>query len=311
MRANHSIVLLWSAALAALSSTACYVLSGDAETQAALDDFAQGRILGSTCSLDVGGEGLESLSSATTYRARSFDGLVRDVVSPSGLVRYPLLLDDAELLLLAQQSVAELPHIDATQLTSHEAKLAFWINAYNAYALVQAAFAFDADSTFRVDENGFVFFDAPIVIGQQTLSLNLIEQGVLRGTRFHASTGGLSDEEWAVIQALHDDLWADAPFDPRFHFVLNCASSSCPRLPAHALAAGTLENDLEAYTQAFLNDSAIGASEEGISAIFDFYYDDFERVGGLEAFIGRYRDLDDVNTNRFLFYDWSLNLAAD
>ncbi|MCP4501309.1 MAG: hypothetical protein GY822_15225 [Deltaproteobacteria bacterium] len=68
---------------------------------------------------------------------------------------------------------------------------------------------------------------------------------------------------------------------------------------------------LDELTQRFLDDENIGASGQGISAIFDFYYDDFEQVGGVETFIARYRSLDDVNVNRFLFNDWALNIAED
>ncbi|MCP4501310.1 MAG: DUF547 domain-containing protein [Deltaproteobacteria bacterium] len=171
---------------------------------------------------------------------------MRDAVAPSGLVRYSSLLQDVELRELARQSVAQVPHVDAKKLATHDDKLAFWINAYNAFALVNAAAAYDNDDAFRPDQDGFVFFDAPFTVGGVELSLNLIEQGVLRGNLQHPSTGGLSEERWAVVEALHDDLWQDAAFDPRFHFVLNCARRAVrdyPHLPwQEPLSSPTLES---------------------------------------------------------------------
>ena len=111
--------------------------------------------------------------------------------------------------------------------------------------------------------------------------------------------------------ALHEDLWAGAAFDVRFHFAINCASRSCPVLIPEAYRADTLDATLDAVTTSFLNDEVRGANGEGISEIFDFYYDDFERVGGVESFFAAYRSTEGVNFFRYLFYDWSLNIASD
>ncbi|MFZ9889968.1 MAG: hypothetical protein ACO3JL_20925, partial [Myxococcota bacterium] len=58
-----------------------------------------------------------------------------------------------------------------------------------------------------------------------------------------------------------------------------------------------------------LHDDVRGAGPDGISQIFSFYFNDFEAVGGLDAFLGRYRSLDEIDTTRFLDYDWGLNRA--
>jgi hypothetical protein len=103
--------------------------------------------------------------------------------------------------------------------------------------------------------------------------------------------------------------------DPRVHFVLNCASKSCPPLPARALTSAALEAALDHATTAFLADrsknrwSRDGALE--VSAIFDWYRGDFATVGGVQGFVARYwrgtpRPTKETKL-RVLPYDWSLN----
>jgi uncharacterized protein DUF547 len=104
--------------------------------------------------------------------------------------------------------------------------------------------------------------------------------------------------------------------EPRIHFVLNCASVSCPELPARALTGATLEADLEAATRRFLDDPSRNRIEPGrgmwLSAIFTWYADDFiAESGSVRAFIeahrpGRGRLKPDLPAHE-LPYDWSLN----
>ncbi len=118
----------------------------------------------------------------------------------------------------------------------------------------------------------------------------------------------LDDIEHRILRARYGE--------PRVHFVLNCASVSCPVLPERALTGATLEADLESATRRFLADTTRNRidPERGLwlSAIFKWYAEDFRKAaGGPQAFVERHwpgagrfaRDL----PVRHLRYDWSLN----
>jgi hypothetical protein len=189
------------------------------------------------------------------------------------------------------------------------ARLAFWINAYNALVLTYATRGYAEDAGFRVDAVDFGFFRQRIhVVGGKTYSLNEIEHGVIRGDEFNPDVYFLDDDTKAQIFEEHARIWGDDALDARVHFVLNCASSSCPELPAEPVAAATLDDALHAATADFLLDETKGAGPQGISELFDFYYDDFAAEGGPEEFIARFRSTTGINFEQRIPYDWSLNL---
>jgi hypothetical protein len=175
---------------------------------------------------------------------------------------------------------------------SRAEQIAFWVNVYNARVLDGVIrrpglkSVLDVGRTLGVPTLGF--FRERARNGGHDLSLNDIEHGILR-KRFQ---------------------------EPRVHFVLNCASMSCPVLPARALDPATLESTLAAATCAFLRDPRRNHIPESgrwkLSAIFKWYREDFEASdGSLEAFVRRCRAPGDRQLRaaeiRFLDYDWSLN----
>lgn len=277
--------------------------------QAYADEFAEFQENGGRCAVPVTVDVDVDYSEATSYRWLSYTGALGEVVSPRGRVYYDELLGDPELLAHARGTLAHLATLDPRNLPSHEEKLAFWMNAYNALVLVAAADGYAGNPAFRVDDGAIDFFNQTLhTIGGELYSLNTLEHGVLRGTDLHPSVFFLDEDEKQRLLDLSDDLWGGRPFDPRVHFAINCASSSCPPLLSRAFRGATVEADLEALTDAFLHDAEKGAGPDGISQLFDFYYDDFEVAGGAEAFIARYRDVSEVNLFAYLPYDWSLNI---
>ena len=285
------------------------VLTGD---EAFADEFAQYKAAGGQCQATAQVRDVDTeLSGVGQYRWLSMAGALGDLVSPEGLCYYDLLIADPELTRATLTTVEDLAAVDPANFSSRAEKQAFWINAYNTLVLVGAADGYAADPAFRVDDNDFGFFERiEHQIGPRLYSLNQIEHGVLRGDEFHPSVYFLDDDEKEALLAVHADLWGDGPIDPRFHFALNCASSSCPPLFPFALRGDTLDVALDDVTRAFLSDPVRGAGPDGISQIFSFYYNDFVNdAGSIEAFIARYRDLDEVNTQTFLDYDWALNRA--
>jgi hypothetical protein len=171
-------------------------------------------------------------------------------------------------------------------------QIAFWVNVYNARVLDGVLrhpglkSVLDVGKTLGVPTLGF--FREKFVVAGRELALNEIEHDILRkGFR-----------------------------EPRVHFVLNCASASCPALPARALSGAALDAELDSAASAFLLDRSKNQvardSELRLSAIFQWYRGDFEAAAGsLQAFIQRHwNEPGAIRPDariRFLDYDWSIN----
>jgi hypothetical protein len=171
-------------------------------------------------------------------------------------------------------------------------QIAFWVNAYNARVL---------DGVIRRPGLASVL-DPGKVAGVPTL-------GFFRERRRTAGRMlSLNDIEHEILRAGFRE--------PRIHFVLNCASVSCPVFPERALTGATLEATLDAATRRFLADrtknrlAADGRLE--LSSIFKWYEEDFRSAAGsVPAFVARYWPapgrVTATTTLRVLDYDWSLN----
>lgn len=104
--------------------------------------------------------------------------------------------------------------------------------------------------------------------------------------------------------------------DPRVHFVLNCMSVGCPRLPQVAFSAESIEEQLESATLEFINSEKyvrVVDSEKSVylSEIFDFYKEDFLSAhgGSLIDYVNRYR-MKPIPTHyriEDISYDWTVN----
>ncbi|MEM1158711.1 MAG: DUF547 domain-containing protein [Verrucomicrobiota bacterium] len=103
--------------------------------------------------------------------------------------------------------------------------------------------------------------------------------------------------------------------DARIHFIVNCASTSCPPLPATGITSDNLEAIMNQATTAFLNDHPAGIRELqkghfAVSKLFDWYQSDFEKsAGNVIQFINRYRrvSLPEKAKISYLEYSWNLN----
>ena len=163
---------------------------------------------------------------------------------------------------------------------SRNEKMAFWINAYNAFTVKKIVDNYPLGSIQELS-GGKVWDDKWINIGDKTYSLNEIENGILR------------------------PIYKDA----RIHFAVNCAAKSCPSLHNRAFTASNLESTLATQTKKFVNNpdfNTITASKVTVSKIFDWYSVDF---GDLKDFLNKYSNTA-INADAaidYTEYNWSLN----
>jgi hypothetical protein len=257
------------------------------------------------------GDGGVLLDDISTLEHSLWDVILEAASSPEGM-DYDALVENGEHRYVLGQYLSMLGQIDPRALVDGDEKAAYYVNLYNATVVEGVLERLETSPDFRVDEGGFEFFDSPLVeLEGRLYSLNVLEHALIRGDMGHSSQSVSSlDEEGRTLAAeLHADLWSGAPFDPRLHFLLNCASVSCPPLQTAALRGESFEATAEGATEEFLLDPFRGAGPDGISQLFNWFAGDITAAGwGSSAqFIEEYRSLDDVDTETFLPYDWALN----
>lgn len=214
----------------------------------------------------------------TTYQR-----LLSKYVSGDG-VRYAAWKSDAADLQALDEVVDGIAQQKISKLSKKD-QLAFYINAYNAWILHEALVRYPTKS---VRDPFFTFFTAKrITVAGEEMSFNHLEKDILR-----------------------------PKFDePRVHFALNCASRSCPPLYSEPFAASKIEKQLEDLAVDFINSpKGIIYQPDGsaaLSAVFNWYKDDFRAVGGPIDFINERLDTPLTDDTRITYqtYDWSLNQA--
>jgi len=174
---------------------------------------------------------------------------------------------------------------------TREEKMAFWINAYNAFT-VQLIVDNYPISSIKDIKRGLVFVNTVwdikfIRIGGKTYDLNNIEHSILR-------------PEFK---------------DARVHAAINCASYSCPVLRSEAFTADKLDAQLPDAMRRFVNDplrNRVSAKKAEISEIFKWFRGDFVRdAGSVRAYINRYAGERLASNGKisYINYGWSLNEA--
>lgn len=250
----------------------------------------------------------------------TFDGLLAEHlrVSEDGLyvlIDYDGWAASGESIYLLDSYLAALNTVDPADLADSSERIAYWLNGYNASVIHGVLLDYGGDAEYSVLDSG-VFFDDPIhAFAGHLLTLNQIEHGVLRGDMANPAVTSADEDTQAAIEGFHADVWDDGELDARIHVALNCASLGCPNLRSTAPFAykpATLEEQLYETSAAFCDNTQKGAGPDGISRIFDWYGSDFDaEYGGVAGFIEDYRDggLGGVDTDTWLPYDWSLNIA--
>ncbi len=223
---------------------------------------------------------------------RTYAALLKDIVTPDGLVRYDVLGEAPRrrslLAIVAAYAKADLPSGD-------DEKLAFLCNAYNVNVLkMVVGETAKEDFTSVMDIPGF-FDTLSITVAGKQMTLNALENEQIRPMG-----------------------------DPRIHAALVCAAMSCPPLRGEPYTAQRLDEQLNDQCRRWINDpKRNGIDEQGlrVSMIMQWYGDDFsvEPYGGVVGFvrafaeptgpIGRRLSREDEPQVHFLKYDWRLNRA--
>lgn len=244
---------------------------------------------------EAGGEVLGLLLQAIRAHARV-----------DGRVDYAALRASA-LYREAGERARGLQHLEPAGLAGRPARLAFWINLYNALVLHGIIALGLRRSVWEV----WNFFGrVSYRVGPVVLSVDEIEHGILRGNRRRV---------WPPWRAFgHRDArraLALDPVDARIHFAINCGASSCPLVGVYRPEAVDAQLDLAA--RSFVNQET--SLDEGrhvaCSKIFKWYRADFEAAGGLAPFLQRYLDEGSVKQalaagaapcRRWRPYSWAL-----
>ncbi|MDP4581832.1 MAG: DUF547 domain-containing protein [Saprospiraceae bacterium] len=227
-----------------------------------------------------------SLNYANPVQHGEWDVLVKKHVSKNGMVDYQGFLKDKKQL---QVYLDKLSANRPTSKWSKNEKMAFWINAYNAFTVKLILDNYPIKSIKDI-KRGIPFVNsvwdiAFIPMGKEKIDLNYIEHTILR-------------KEFK---------------DPRIHAAINCASFSCPLLRNEAYYASRLDEQLNDAMRKFVNDSQrnqLDKSNIKISKIFSWFAGDFKLNGSsVVDYLNKYAKKR-VQSNAkidFLEYQWELN----
>ncbi len=183
-----------------------------------------------------------------------------------------------------------LQHVAPQQLPTPNHRLAFWINAYNAFAIQGIINGF-SPSTFSGRYTYFI--DQDYLVGGEYINLYDLEREIL-------------------IPNFQE---------PRIHFAIVCASQSCPKLQSWVYRPESIDQQLTLSARQFINDPSRNHFDQTrkiayLSQIFDWFQEDFmNHSGSLLHYVAQF--VTDANlaqdlrttpyTIEFLEYDWKLN----
>ena len=206
----------------------------------------------------------------------AWNSLLQKHVTSSGKVSYSgFKKEEAKLDAYLARLAEATPQSDWGRKTS----LAYWINTYNAFTVKRILNDYPLKSITDLD-GGDPWKVKWITLAGKSYSLNNIEHDIIR-PRYK---------------------------EPRIHFAVNCAATSCPPIPNQAFTAANLNAMLESGTRRFVNNPAYNQTdgEVKISKIFDWYGEDF---GDLRTYLNKYLKTPIAEGTEIGFkeYDWALN----
>jgi len=229
----------------------------------------------------------EVQSDARPVEHNLWDRLLKKHVNDRGAVNYRGFIADStalnEYLYLLSAHHPNREHWNENE------RLAYWINAYNAFTIQLIIRHYPVESIKDI-AGSIPFINSPwdikfIEIEGETYDLNNIEHGIIR-KRFD---------------------------EPRIHFALVCAALSCPVLRNEAYTAERLEDQLEDAATSFFNDpekNCITTEKAELSKILSWYSGDFKNAApSIREYVNRYSavQISEKATINYMDYDWRLN----
>ena len=174
---------------------------------------------------------------------------------------------------------------------TEDEKLAYWINAYNAYTIELILKNYPVKSIKDIGASIKIpFVNTPwdikfINIGGEEYDLNNLEHGIIR-------------KEFE---------------EPRIHFALVCAAVSCPKLQNRAYMPKKLEEQLTKAATEFLADPTKNEiknqNKAVLSKLFNWYEGDFTKKMNLIEYINQYSETKLSKDAKIDWkdYGWALN----
>ncbi|SDM12533.1 Protein of unknown function, DUF547 [Daejeonella rubra] len=189
-----------------------------------------------------------------------------------------------------------------SELSTDNKRLAFWLNIYNAY--VQLVLRQKPELYIR---RSSFFSSKQIWIAGKRISLDLIEHGILRRSKFKYSMGYLN----RFFPSAFETRFRLKQVDYRIHFALNCGAKSCPIIVAYD--SDKIYEQLNAATRDYLSnevnyDAALNYAE--LPALFLWFRNDFGGGDGINKILKRYSVITNEREPELHYkkYDWSLYL---
>jgi len=223
----------------------------------------------------------------------AWHALLRKYVDQDGQVQYQAWhasRDDRQAL---EQYLARLSAGGASRSTPKAAKLAFWINAYNAVTVhgILREYPTTSIRNHTAKLVGYnIWKHLKLYVGGKPCSLDHMEHKILRKME-----------------------------EPRIHFAIVCASIGCPRLLNEAYTADALNEQLERNSQDFFSRPQNFRYQQGsvqLSSILDWFGEDFgsnqaTQLRTISQWLPTQEARDAATSGRirvsYLDYDWNLN----
>lgn len=238
------------------------------------------------------------IAEATAEQHGIFTSMLQKYVH-SGKVSYRELCKDSD----PEKYISFLKSTDPNSLENEKERLAFWINAYNAYTIKVICDNYPVKSINDLHSGG-------VILGQ-ILNTTIWDKEIVI---INNKATSLNNIEHKTIRPIFKD--------PRIHFALVCAAKSCPPLRSEAYEGSKLDQQLDDQARLFLSDNSsnridVASRKATISKIFDWYEKDFGK-NETEVLIKLSQYLPDqigksIQSNpdkwevEYTDYDWSLN----
>ncbi len=222
----------------------------------------------------------------------AFDQLLKKYVDDNGRVNYKTWDTNSADRALLKTYLADMSRANPDQQATREAKLAYWINAYNAVTIEGILRVYPTTSIRNHTAKVFgynIWKNLIFTAGDKRVSLEDIEHKILRKMG-----------------------------EPRIHFAIVCASIGCPRLLNEAYVADRLEQQLAVNTKDFFGrqqNLQINKNVIKLSQIISWFGSDFggtqqQQMQMLSPYFPSAAQTLVASENyrvSFLNYDWDLN----